>query len=106
MSRSKNHQIKFYVSDEELHKLKENVGKSKLKQSEFLRTMVIDNEVIVIEGLDELVTQIKKIGANLNQIAKVLNSGNIFDCNKDLQLTQKELNKIWQVLNLLAQKVQ
>lgn len=106
MARSKNNQIKFYVSDEELTRFKKNVEKSKLKQSEFLRIMAIDKKVIVIEGLDELVTQIRKIGVNLNQIAKVLNGGRIFECNKDLQLTQKELNRVWQVLNLLAQKVQ
>ncbi|MDP4146182.1 MAG: plasmid mobilization relaxosome protein MobC [Bacillota bacterium] len=105
MTRSKNHQIKFYVSDEELIKLKENVKKSKLNQSDFLRIISIRKEVVVIEGLDELITQIKKIGVNLNQIAKVLNSGSIFDFNKDLQKAQKELNTLWQVLNVLAQKV-
>lgn len=106
MVRTKNHQIKFYVSDKELVKLDKNVEKSMLNRSEFLRTVAIEKRVIVIEGLDNFVIQIKKIGVNINQIAKVLNSQNIFDCRKDLQLAQKELNKIWQLLNLLVQKVQ
>ncbi|WP_411678730.1 plasmid mobilization protein [Clostridium thailandense] len=106
MARSKNHQIKFYVSDEELLKLNKNVKKSMLNKSEFLRIVAIEKNVIVIEGLDNFVAQIKKIGVNINQIAKVINSGDVFDCRKDLQLAQKELNKIWQLLNLLVQKVQ
>lgn len=105
MARTKNHQIKFYVSEEQLLKLKDNVEKSHLNQSDFIRTMAIDKEIIVIEGFDELVNQIRKIGVNINQISKVLNSGNIFNCSKDLQIAQKELNKIWQLLNALAQKV-
>ncbi len=104
--RSRNHQIKFYISDEELIKLRKNIEKSKLNQSEFLRMIAIDKEIIVIDGLGDLIMQIKRIGVNLNQIAKILNGGVYIDCKIDLEKAQRELSKIWQLLNLLAEKVQ
>jgi hypothetical protein len=106
MARYRNIQVQFRVSVSELEELNKNIKKSDLKKSVFLRKVAIENEVIVLEGLDEMVAQVKKIGVNINQIARVLNSGSYFDYSKDLQLTKKELNKIWQVLSLLAQKVQ
>lgn len=106
MGRIRKRQIKFYVSDVELEKLKKNIAKSGLRKSNFLRKVSLENEVIVVEGLDELVFQIKKIGVNLNQIAKQLNGGIFFNFDKDLQFAQKELDKVWQVLNVLAEKVQ
>ena len=103
--RSKNKQIIFYVSDEELVKLKNNVAKSKLKQSQFLRYVALEKEIVVIQGLEDFVLQVKKIGTNINQIAKILNSGDFIDCRKHLELTQKELNRIWLTLSQLVEKV-
>lgn len=105
MGRVRKRQVKFYVSDEELEKLKKNISKSGLRKSNFLRKASLENEVIVIEGLDELVFQIKKIGVNLNQIAKQLNSGTFFDFDRDLQIAQKGIGEVWQALKVLVERI-
>ena len=87
--REREHQIKFYVNDDELKILNKKIEKSKMKKSEYLRNCSLEKEIIIISSLDEVVYELKKLGININQIAKML----------------KELSKVWQLLNVIAEKV-
>lgn len=103
--REREHQIKFYVNDDELKILNKKIEKSKMKKSEYLRNCSLEKEIIIISSLDEVVYELKKLGININQIAKMLNSLHMVDCKEDLNLAQKELSKVWQLLNVIAEKV-
>ena len=71
--------------------------------SMYLRDCALDKKIIVIKGVDELATELRKIGNNLNQIAREVNSGYLYEVN--LAETREELKKIWQSLNSLTQEV-
>lgn len=71
--------------------------------SMYMRDCAFDKKIIVIKGVDELATELRKIGNNLNQIAREVNSGYLYEVN--LAETREELKKIWQSLNSLTQKV-
>lgn len=41
----------------------------------------MDKEIIVINGLEEAITQLRKIGNNINQLTKLSNQGSITNVN-------------------------
>lgn len=83
----KNYIKKFRLDKSILDKLKEDALKNKLNHSEYIRRLILENNdeykefmsrKMLISKLDELNFQIKKIGVNINQIAKIYNTDNYF----------------------------
>ncbi len=70
--------------------------------SEFLIKSATDNKIVVINDLPEMVTELRRIGNNINQLTRLANS-RVITC-VDLEGTKKELEKLWQSLNLLTTK--
>ena len=70
--------------------------------SEYLIKSSTKNKIIVIKDLSEMITELRRIGNNINQLTKLANS-RVITC-VDLRSTKKELEKIWQSLNLLTTK--
>ena len=97
-----NRQLKFRVNDKEYNKIKSKIEKSKLNTSEYLLRTAMDKDIIVIEGLEEIVVQLRKIGNNINQLTKLCNQRRLTNIN--LEDVKKEMKSIWQLLNLLIQK--
>ena len=62
----------------------------------------MNKEIIVIDGLEEIIKQLRKIGNNINQLTKLCNQGRLTNIN--LEDVKKEMKSIWQLLNLLIQK--
>ena len=63
----------------------------------------MDKPIIVINGVDELADELRRVGNNLNQITRAVNAGMISAV--DLNETREELKKIWQSLNSLPRAV-
>lgn len=45
--------------------------------SAFILSMALDKEIIIVEGLDESLAELKAIGRNLNQLTTLCNMGKI-----------------------------
>ena len=103
MNRKRPKQLVIRLSEEELAKVKMKVEKSKLKQNEYIKKCLMNKEIYVVEGINELILQMKYIGNNLNQLTRAVHEGKA-DCSKELQEIQKELSETWQSLRLLIQK--
>ena len=99
---NKNRHFNFRVNEKEYNKIKSKIGKSKLNTSEYLLRTAMNKEIIVIEGLEEIIVQLRKIGNNINQLTKLCNQGRLTNIN--LEDVKKEMKSIWQLLNLLIQK--
>ena len=69
----------------------------------YLRDCALGKKIIVVKGVDEVANELRKIGNNLNQIAREVNSGYLYEVN--LTATREELKRIWQSLNSLTQEV-
>ena len=91
----------YKYRNEFIEKIKSKIKKSKLNTSEYLLKTAMDKEIIVINGLEEAITQLRKIGNNINQLTKLSNQGSITNVN--LENVKEELKNIWQLLNLLIQ---
>jgi len=62
----------------------------------------MDKDIIVVDGVEEIIIQLRKIGNNINQLTKLCNQGRI--TNISLEDVKKEMKSIWQLLSLLIQK--
>ena len=71
--------------------------------SMYLRDCALDKKIVVINGVDELTVELRRIGNNLNQLTRAVNSGYAYEV--DLRETREEVARIWQSLNSLLQEV-
>ena len=94
--RTRPNQLKFFVSDSELEKINKKINKSKMNKSDYLRTVALGKEIVVIEDFKEFFIEIKKQGTNINQIARILNSGGTVELGKleEFTLEYKKLNDL------------
>lgn len=76
-----------------------NSVKTNTTISEYLIKSATKKEIVVINDLDKLVIQLRKLGNNVNQLTKLAN-GRVITC-VELGGVKKELSKIWQSLNSL-----
>ena len=77
---NKNKHFNFRVNEKEYNAIKTKIEKSKLNTSEYLLRTAMYKDIIVIDGLEEII-----INVNLEDI-------------------KEEMKNIWQLLNLLIQK--
>lgn len=70
--------------------------------SEFVRAAVLEKEIIIIEDLKDITRNLKGISNNLNQAVVLARKGYIKEI--DIEPTKKQVEQIWQLLNLLMAK--
>jgi len=107
VERKREIQIKFYVTEQERILIEE---KMKLFATSnlgaYLRKMAIDGYIIQVDysAIKEQAAEIQKIGVNINQIAKRINStGNAYE--QDIKEIKGALEKIWQLQRYTLSKV-
>ena len=103
MNKTRPKQLSFRVSEEEYQQLQEKISESGKNQQEYILSCVLEKQIVNTDGIKELYPEIKRIGNNLNQIAKALNGSTYYSYSLITQ-NQKELEKIWQLLKQYLQK--
>lgn len=97
--------IHFRLSKKLKERIKLESQKSNMTMSEYINRCLKNKSIIVLENGKEIYYELNKIGNNINQIAKKLNSN--ISTKKDLeQLTNisEEIRKVWQLLSSLKSK--
>lgn len=61
-------------------------------------------QIVNTEGIKELLPELKRIGNNLNQIAKRCNEGGMLPSEAEVRRHGEEMNKVWQLLKQYLQK--
>ena len=87
----------FRLTIEEYEKIKQKVEEAGISQQQFLLKTALNKEIIHIKDWQELMFQIKKIGININQIAKHSNETGIVS-EREILESKDELKKICQLL--------
>ena len=67
----------FRISESDLSKIRNRAEKVKLSMSAFILSVALNKEIIIVEGLDESLAELKAIGRNLNQLTTLCNMGKI-----------------------------
>jgi hypothetical protein len=95
MARKRNSSIGLWLTKEELAVLKNNISKTSFNQSTYIRKCILNKEIKVIPGIKELIIELKRIGKNLNQVARAVNEGSLKIINDDLKDIKYDLSKVW-----------
>jgi len=98
MARKRGKSVLVRMTEEEFEKIEKKSYKSKLSKQDYILKSSLDKEILVIEGIQDLVIQLSKVGTNINQIARKVNTGEIDDCSFQLDGIGKELSEVWQLL--------
>lgn len=95
--------LKVRVTDSEYRTIMESCIKSGRTVSELLRESACEKKIIVLGGIDELLTELRRQGNNLNQLTVLARQGRIeFVNQKDLEEVYRQ---VWQALNSLLSRV-
>ena len=87
------------MSDRELALIQSKVVKSGLTLRDFFMRCIQNKEIVIKEGGREVVSELKRLGNNLNQLAYLANAGRIRDCTSGLNGIYEELREVrrqWQ----------
>ncbi|MGN1248608.1 MAG: plasmid mobilization protein [Candidatus Spyradocola sp.] len=88
-------QIKLWLSDEEADVLRQDVKRTGLTQSKYLRALIMKREIREKLPIDyyHMLTEISRIGNNLNQIARIANQQS--DQCPDVQITLSMIQTLY-----------
>ena len=96
-AKSRTHQYILRLNEDETWELYSLVQCSGLSQQEYMRRCVLGQKITNTDGIAKVIPELKRIGNNLNQVAR--------SCNRDNQATadeiaeiKKGLIEIWQLL--------
>ena len=89
--------ITIRVSEKEKKKLIEKSEVAKLSLSEYLIEQGLDKDIVIVDGLNEVVTELRKIGNNINQLTYLTNSGRIYTV--DLSEVKQKVENVWRKIN-------
>lgn len=106
-NRKRNRQISFRVSEEEYNILQEKSTIANLSIPQYCKDVSLSKKIsqpkVDHQGASEIALEVRRIGNNINQVAKHLNSG--------LGVTEGQINDlkgglrhIWLMLNSILQK--
>ena len=75
--RKRNATITIRCTEDEREKIRERADSHSLSLSDFILRSALGKKIVVVNGLDEVIRQMKAIGNNINQLARAVNEGRI-----------------------------
>ena len=73
----KNRKLSIRISDADLQQVHEKAEQANLSVTDYVTACCLGKEIVVIDGLDEVIRQQKGIGRNLNQLTTLANIGKL-----------------------------
>lgn len=67
----------FRLSESDYLRIHSRAEKAKLSMSAFILSTALGKEIIIVEGLEKSLAELKAIGRNLNQLTTLCNLGKI-----------------------------
>ena len=79
--RKRNATITVRCTVDERDKIRERADSHSLSLSDFILRSALGKKIVVVNGLDEVIRQMKAIGNNINQLTRAVNEGQITAVN-------------------------
>lgn len=73
----KNRKLSIRISDSDWQQFHDKAEQAGLSLTEYVTACCLEKQIIVIDGLDEVIRQQKAIGRNLNQLTTLANMGKV-----------------------------
>ena len=73
----KNRKLSIRISDADWQRFHEKAERADMTLTEYITDCCLGKQIVVIDGLDEVIRQQKAIGRNLNQLTTLANMGKV-----------------------------
>ena len=67
----------FRLSEMDYNSIQHKAAKAKLNMTAYITNCALNKQIIVIDGLERTISELKSIGRNLNQITTLCNMGKV-----------------------------
>ena len=99
---SKDKKINIRLTEQEKNSIEKKANKCNMTITKFILSSCLKDKIVIINGLDKVDSELRRIGNNINQLTKLANERVITAV--DLKEVRMEVINIWQLLKQLAQK--
>ena len=86
------------LDEDEFKQVEDKLGESGLSKQEYGRRCLLNKEIKVVNGVQELADQVRHIGININQVVHMANT-NKYVTKGQIEEMIEGLGEIWQLLN-------
>ena len=76
--RKRNKVIPIRFSDHELSVIDANAKRANLSRTEYLVSAGMDKPIVILDDLKPMLAELRRIGNNVNQLTRKVNSGEIY----------------------------
>ncbi len=98
----KDKRINIRLTQKEKNLIETKAKKCNMTVTQYIIQSCLKNNIVIINGLDKVDTELRRIGNNINQLTRLSNERIITVVGlKELRM---EVNNIWQLLKQLVQK--
>ena len=98
----KDKKINIRLTEKEKSIIEVKAKKLNMTITKFIVSSCLKDKIVIINGLDKVDTELRRIGNNINQLTRLANEKIITVI--DLKELRMEVNNIWQLLKQLVQK--
>ena len=79
--RKRNKVVPVRFSDHELSVIDANAKKAHMSRTEFLVSAGMDKPIVILDDLKPMLAELRRIGNNINQLTRKVNSGEVYYMN-------------------------
>lgn len=98
----KDKKINIRLTEKEKSIIEAKAKKLNMTITKFIISSCLKDKIVIVNGLDKIDTELRRIGNNINQLTRLANEKIITVI--DLKELRMEVNNIWQLLKQLVQK--
>ena len=98
----KDKKINIRLTEKEKNIIESKAKKLNMTITKFIISSCLKDKIVIVNGLDKVDTELRRIGNNINQLTRLANEKIITVI--DLKELRMEVNNIWQLLKQLVQK--
>ena len=97
----KDKKINIRLTEKEKSIIEVKAKKLNMTITKFIISFCLKDKIVIVNGLDKVDTELRRIGNNINQLTRVANEKIITVI--DFKELRMEMNHIWQLLKQLVQ---
>lgn len=98
----KDKKINIRLTEKEKNIIELKAKKLNMTLTKFIVSSCLKDKIVIVNGLDKVDSELRRIGNNINQLTRLANEKIITVI--DLKELRMEVNNIWQLLKQLVQK--
>lgn len=99
---NKDKRINIRLTEKEKKLIEAKAKKCNMTITKYIISSCLKDKIIIVDGLDKVDAELRRIGNNINQLTRLSNERIIKAV--ELKELRMEVNNIWQLLKQLVQK--